>query len=88
MQVTQDDTTVFNIYLLHDAVHVVFVRHACQLQVDGNIFTDAGYGRNSLQQGGKYEIASVFVLDSLFLIHVITWVNYSEAQPLFSLLCR
>lgn len=31
-------------YLLHDAVHVVSVGHARQLQVDGNIFTNVRYG--------------------------------------------
>lgn len=40
-------------YLLHDAVHKVFVSHACQLQVDGNIFTNVRYGRHSLQRQNK-----------------------------------
>lgn len=43
-------------YLLHDAVHVVFVGHACQLQVDGDVFTNVRYDQHSLQQGRKYKI--------------------------------
>lgn len=38
-------------YLLHDAVHEVFVGHARQLQVDRNIFPNVRYGRYSLERG-------------------------------------
>lgn len=46
-------TAALHMYLLHYAVHVVFVGHARQLQVDGNVFTDVRYGRDSLQTGSK-----------------------------------
>lgn len=46
-------------YLLHDAVHVVFVGHACQLQVDGNVFMNVRYGRHSLQQSRKYKLQDI-----------------------------
>lgn len=41
---------VFDMYLLHDLAHVFFIRHAGQLQMDGNIFANVGYGRHGLQR--------------------------------------
>lgn len=52
-------TTVFDTYLPDDPVHVVFIGHACQLQVDGNVFTNVGYDGHSLQGGAKYRISEI-----------------------------
>lgn len=46
---------VIDMYLLHDPAHVVFIGHASQLQVDGNIFANVSYSRYSLQRGRKTE---------------------------------
>lgn len=54
-------TTVF-VYLLHDSVHVVFIGHACQLQVDGNIFANVGYGRHGLQGRKKVHIRNYSIM--------------------------
>lgn len=48
--------TVFGLYLLHDSAHVFFIRHAGQLQVDGNIFANVSDGRHGLRRGRKTEI--------------------------------
>lgn len=39
---------VRHVYLLHDSAHVFFIRHAGQLQVDGNIFANVGDSRHGL----------------------------------------
>lgn len=52
-------TTVFDTYLPDDPVHVVFIGHACQLQVDGNVFANVGYDGHSLQGGVKDKLSEI-----------------------------
>lgn len=44
------DQLTLHAYLLYDPVHVVFIGHACQLQMDGEIFMDVGYGTDGLRR--------------------------------------
>lgn len=46
-------------YLLHDPVHVVLIGHAGQLQVDGEIFTDVGYGSDGLRRGRTVGVSAM-----------------------------
>lgn len=67
-----------HLYLLHNAVHVVFVSHAGQLQVNGDLVADVRDGHHCLKK-----VAHLFSL----CWHVLTVISKSDMHQLQAHVC-